>query len=410
MGRGRHGQKFGEAFDRAEHQGRKQIHSDNVPRAVHNRAMRLPKLSVLTLVLLVACGGAPKPASTAATAPPEGASTKAVEAMQPASDAAALVQQYQLLGERPPGYQGPPGDQASLNAYYKDVFGPWLRPRIAKGRQLDDQVVKLDEAARPEGARAASLYYFGLIDTLRALPVPKSFDDKALGDAYTGSLEDTIAPLKRNARNAAFVALEGYEKLGELHADIVNPLFDRMSATVGGARIRALRTELVIPNEIRNCKGTPGPCILPGNMLAVLNHAMMYWSGPKYDQVMAMGEGSEQPVVMFYVALAQTLSHGPRTLRQYFDAGNPTELELRHVESLVRFAERGGDYAGTALFDAAMLRVLSPPARPAARYFEDAAVMFRKSATLDPSLAERARLAESEAQALARAVPSVVSP
>ncbi len=369
-----------------------------------------PWLASLVLLLLAGCGGrqaplqVPEPSAELTPGP-------VIEAMTPGTNAAALAAQYKLLGQKPPVYQGPAGDQTALNAYYKDVFGPWLRPRIAKGRQLDEQVVKLDEAARPPAARAAGLYYFGLIDTLRALPVPKSFDeDRALSDAYTGSLEDTIAPLKRNARNAVFVALEGYEKLGELNPDVVNPLFERMSATPGGARIRALRTELVIPTESRDCKQSTGPCALPAKMLTVLNHVLMYWSGAKIDEVVALGVDSEQPIVKFYVALAQTLGHGPRTLRQYFDAGNPTELELRHVDALTHLAQGGGDYAGSALYDAAMLRLLSPPARPAPKYFEDIAELFKKSAMLDPALTDHARTAESEARALARALPRMVSP
>lgn len=359
------------------------------------------------LMMVCGCAG-PKPAPQSPASPP--VDTRAIEAMEPGKDAAHLAQQYELLGQSPPPYRGPAGDERALNAYYKDEFGPWLRPRIAKGRALDEQAVKLPEATRPTATHAAALYYFGLMDTLRALPVPKSFEDKELGDAYVGSLEDTLAPLKRNARNAAFVALEGYEKLGELRPEVTGPLFDRMATTAGGARIRSLRQELVVPTEARECSAAPGPCRLPQQMLGALTHAMTYWSGAKYDEVLRLGADSEQPLAQFYVALADALGHGPRTLRQYFDAGNPTELELRHVDALMQFASRGGDYAGAAWYDAAMLRVLSPPARPKAEYFEDAAAMFRKAAVADPDLRDKSRAAEAQAKALAQAVSSVLSP
>lgn len=370
---------------------------------------------------LIGCGGPAKRAATPSASPAPGASAGPAEALQ-AGDAHA--REYEKLGLKPPPYTGPAGDEKALSVYYKDVVGPWLKSSLVRARELDVKTVNLGFWERPVAARAASIYYLSLIETLRGLPVPSSFQDRELREAYVGSLEDWMAPLKHYARMSGLMALEGYEQFPTgRDATVVGPLFDSLSATVGGARLKSLQTELLLPADaagcesvmcVPNCETKKNPVNCPQPQPActcqLLRHAMQYWSGASYDQIVATGANSKDASLRFYAALAQTLAHGPRSLRQYFDAGSPSELDLRHVEPLLAYAASGSPHAGIALYDAAMLKVLSPPAKPPAGYFDEAAALFKKAAEKDPSLKEKAQLEEAHARALGKAQAAVVAP
>lgn len=370
---------------------------------------------------LIGCGGPAKRAATPSASPAPGASAGPAEALQ-AGDAHA--REYEKLGLKPPPYTGPAGDEKALSVYYKDVVGPWLKSSLVRARELDVKTVNLGFWDRPIAARAASLYYLALIETLRGLPVPSSFQDKELREAYVGSLEDWMAPLKHYARMSGLMALEGYEQFpAGRDVNVVGPLFDSLSATVGGARLKSLQTELLLPPDAAGCESAPcmpnceaekrtSPCVHPEPSCTcqLLRHALQYWSGPSYDQIVVNGASSNDASLKFYAALAQTLAHGPRNLRQYFDAGNPSELELRHVEPLLAYAASGAPHAGIALYDAAMLKVLSPPTKPPTGYFDEAAALFKKAVEKDPSLREKAQREEAHARALGKAQAAVVAP
>lgn len=373
----------------------------------------------------------------------------------------ALAARLRRSGRGEPRFRGE-ASRGAVVAYNKKQLAPWVVEQAKAIQALSRLGAKLRFYGRAIVGVEAGMADLRLVQSVRRGPIPKEFQkDKDLRAEYEQSLELSLRPRKKRGRDAALVALGQLATVGVIRDPRVKKVRNLLGSLYGGRPIHALDA-LMLPPLKPFAASTPmqrlasrlpsfyAGLLLPGSvardkamlralinrglsvqhrialrqaqdklgydvrryaMRARLELAQNYWRSVDVDEALAVFQvtpkTSRSESDRLLLAVAGALRGGPRNAAAMMLQLSLAKLGLgRDLAELDRLASGGGQFAGYAAFDAALLKQIAAPATAGADYWKNVELRFRRAekALLDIRHKQRAAARADECKAVAAAI------
>lgn len=352
-----------------------------------------------------------------------------------------------------------PHPKDKVKRFIDEKVHPWILGQAKAIQALSDAGSKLKYYGQAVVAVEAGMADMRFVEIVRSLPIPDEFkEDDELRNVYLNALEDVFEPRKRRGRDAALVGLGRLATIGVIRDERVDRARDLLSTMYGGSPIDAL-DELLMPpldpiapegpearlasrlptfyagilfpaEKARDAsllrmlvnKGLSLPHRIalandpPAEAKPLLARARFelgqnYWRAVDFDEALAV-LGSPKglaPADRLLFALALGVQGGPQNAAEMMEKAPIKQLGIGDVAALDALAAEGGDLAGHAAFDAALIAELAAPKGADEAYWRAVAERYRKAAGIIVDLptkkdaSKRASEADEVADAIAEA-------
>lgn len=369
-----------------------------------------------------------------------------------------LAGMLRRASSNPPKLAAPyPKDK--VKRFIDEKVTPWITGQAEAIQQLSDAGAKLKFYGQAVVAVEAGMADMRFVEIVRALPIPDEFkEDDELRNVYLNALEDAFEPRKRRGRDAALVGLGRLATIGVIRDERVDRARELLSSMYGGSPIDALDVLLMPPlepitpegpeqrlasrlptfyasllfsaDEARDAtmlrmlvnKGLSLPHRIalasdpPPKTRSLLARARFelgqnYWRAVDFDEALA-ALGSPKgltPEDELLFALGLGVQGGPENAAEMMEKAPIKQLGIGDVAALDAIAAAGGELAGHAAFDAALLAELAAPKGADEAYWRGVAERYRKAAGVIVDLPtkkdadKRASEADDVADAIAEA-------
>jgi hypothetical protein len=334
----------------------------------------------------------------------------------------SLAAKLARAAEGAPVMKNDTSDKEKVKRFIQGPLRTWLIEQATAIDALSAAGVELSGLGRGIAAAEAGMADLRLVDRIRSAPVPASWDAE-LKAVYEAALDEALEPRKTRGRDAALVGLADFAVAGVARDSHIDRARLLLSKLYGGRRIDALDGLLLTRDELP-------PAAIPETVLALvpadgpgrewfakmnvapptgvrsprarLEMGKLYWRRVDFVEAAHAAAKTTTPDARLVLALALALAKGPNGAKEMMTAPSPAALGLNHTEALDALAKDASAtaVAGTAAYDAALLRSLSPPEGEGAKeYLADVAARFRKAAALLEDSAQKKRAEERAADA-----------
>jgi hypothetical protein len=312
---------------------------------------------------------------------------------------------------RQPPLPVPPFSHDAFLKHFKEVLSPWIAAQAHAVDVLSRVGPRLSGYAKGIVAIEAGLADMRFVAVARAIELPDEMKkDPEIRETYLMALEQALEPRVARGRDAALVGLGELSRQGITHDARLTEARELLSELYAGRRIDALDHLLVPelpplvlsspalriaarlpafyaskldtassiddPNLLRARleQGVPPALWLNANtaahspeLQALTRRALFelgqtyFWAEP-FARAAAAAPPNGDVEGQLLVALAQVLQRGPRNAAAIMLGPPALPAELRDTTAIDGVAKQKGPMAGLAMFDAAYLRGLAPPA------------------------------------------------
>jgi len=343
------------------------------------------------------------------------------------------------------------------------TYGPmanWVVDQAQVIQQVSQDAVELPSYAKGMTAIEAGVADLRLVEAVRSAPLPEEYaKDPERQNVYYGALDQTLEPRKDRGRDAALrglseLALAGVIRdarvdrarslltrlYGGRRIDALDPLLlpplakaaptsveerlaarlptfyaglllDEQAATRAGTLRMFLERGIPLPQRIalKNASLTPEVRALLARGRLLLGQ--LYWRSVDFDQAAALTSkwpDARPDDATFYLALAIALRGGPDDAGDMMRKAPLAVSSMGKVAALDFIAQQTppGPNAGTAAFNAAMIRQITAPQGADAALWREVAQRFRQAASLlsAPAQQKDASIRAQAADQLAAAI------
>ncbi len=325
---------------------------------------------------------------------------------------------------------GAPYPKDKVKRFIDEKVGPWIKGQALAIQALSDVGSKLKYYGQAVVAVEAGMADMRFVEIVRALPIPDEIkEDEELRNVYLNALEDAFEPRKRRGRDAALVGLGRLATIGVIRDERVDRARELLSTMYGGSPIDALDVLLMPPLDPISPEGPeqrlaarlptfyagvlfPAEMAKDASMLRMLvNRGLSlphrialandppadaksllararfelgqnYWRAVDFDEALVvLGSPKDlAPRDRLLFALALGIQGGPENAAEMMEKAPIKQLGIGDVAALDALASAGGELAGHAAFDAALIAELAAPKGADEAYWRAVAERYRKAA------------------------------
>jgi hypothetical protein len=321
----------------------------------------------------------------------------------------------------------------TVDAFIQTEMKPYITKQAVAIQQLSVLGSRLRYYGKAVVAVEAGMADMRFVDAVRAVPVPEEFDkDEELRETYLQSLETELGPRKRRGRDAALVGLGSLATVGVLRDPRVERARKLLSRMFGGrpinaldelllpalspvaaaspaqklaARLQTFYASLVFPPEAATDPAMLRMLIEKGFSLphrialedklasgiddrvrllaarARLELGQNYWRRVDFDEATRLlsKQPSKTSDGKLILGVALALRGGHENAADMMVKAPLSDLKIGQVTALDSLVAAGGDHAGRAAFDAALIQKLAAPANAPPSYWTELAARFEKA-------------------------------